>query len=63
MAVVTVTGSSRTRDADGPRAGSARHTTRASKESSRLRRPARTTVPVTSITSPPSTGAVNYTSE
>ena len=63
VAVTTITGSSSTRAADGPRAGSARQVTRASNAISRLRRPTRDTAAVTSITSPASTGARNCTSE
>ena len=63
LAVTTVIGGSSTAEADGPRSGFARQTTRASKASSRLRRPTRTTVAVVSITSPPTTGARNWTSD
>ena len=63
VAVTTTTGSSSTREAEGPRSGSARHTTRASNAISRLRRPTRMTVAVASITSPARTGARNWTSE
>jgi hypothetical protein len=63
VAVTATTGSSSTIDADGPRDGSARHTTRASNESCRLRRPTEVTTHSVSITSPASTGARNCTSE
>ena len=49
--------SSSTTAADGLRSGSARQTTRASNDSSRLRRPTRVTVADTSSTSPAITGA------
>jgi hypothetical protein len=62
-AVTTTTGSSSTTATDGPRDGSARHTTRAVNDSDRLRRPTAVTAQVASSTSPASTGARNWTSE
>ena len=62
-ASTTVSGSSSTRAADGPRSGSARATTRAVQRSSRLRRPTRTTSAVASSTSQARTGPRNRTSE
>jgi hypothetical protein len=61
--VTASSGSARTEAADGPRDGSARHTTEAVNDSTRLRRPTDVTTAVTSITSPASTGARNCTSE
>ncbi len=63
VAVTATIGSSSTAAADGPRSGWARHTTVASKDTSRLRVPTLVMVQVTSSTSPAMTGARNWTSE
>jgi hypothetical protein len=63
VAVTATTGSMSTDAADGPRAGSARHTTFAVNSSRRERRPMAATVAVTTRTSPAITGARNCTSE
>jgi hypothetical protein len=63
VAVTATTGSMSTDAADGPRAGSARHTTCAVNSSRRERRPMAATVAVTTRTSPAITGARNCTSE
>src|SRR5580693_30969 len=61
-AVTATMGSVSIEAADSPRAGSARHTTRASKVSCLLRRPTAVTVAVASMMSPASTGAIGRAS-
>jgi hypothetical protein len=63
VAVTATIGVSSTDAADGPRAGSARHTTCAVNDSRRDRRPTASTTAVTTSTSPAITGARNWTSE
>ncbi len=62
-AVTATNGSASTLAADGPRSGSARHTTVALNDNCLLRRPTAVTSAVTSMTSPARTGALNCTSE